>query len=139
MQQRNQSNYFALNGQENKLDRMWDRMLQHFHKSTPPAHMHRMLEHRIQHLPLHNTTQLPLNTCISQNTHSHIPKHTYQNRTVHSHNTYQKTYQKHIPGARADNQTNKLIMTFTPPFGHKFDKYTPADGIHNSLPTCREK
>jgi hypothetical protein len=59
-------NYFALNGQENKLDRMWNRMLQHFHKSATPAHMHEMLEHCIQHLPLHNTNQLPLNTCIYQ-------------------------------------------------------------------------
>ncbi|KAK2379926.1 hypothetical protein P8452_36275 [Trifolium repens] len=63
-----QNNYFALNGQENKLDRMWDRMLQHFHESTPPAHMHGMLEHCVQHLPLHNTIQLPLNTYISDHT-----------------------------------------------------------------------
>ncbi|KAK2454192.1 hypothetical protein QL285_001781 [Trifolium repens] len=76
MQQRNKNNYFALNGQENKLDRMWDRMLQHFHKSTPPAHMHGMLEHCIQHLPLHNTIQLPLTTCISD--HSHIATYSIQ-------------------------------------------------------------
>ncbi|KAK2449690.1 hypothetical protein QL285_008858 [Trifolium repens] len=55
-------------------------------------------------------------------TATHQSTHT-KTDTVHSHNTYQK----HIPETRAGNQTNKLIITFTPPFGHKFDKYTPSE------------
>ncbi|KAK2353384.1 hypothetical protein QL285_091009 [Trifolium repens] len=87
---------------------MWDRMLQHFHKSTPPAHIHGMLEHCIQHLPLQNTNQLPLNTCIYQIMHTTIQSTHTRTDTVHSHNTVtahiRSTYQKQEHVTKPTNQ-----------------------------------
>jgi hypothetical protein len=123
---------------------MWDRMLQHCHSSTPPAHMHGMLEPCVQHLPLHHTITTPPQHLHIRSHHKHtsyILQSGYT--TLQSHHNQKQitsitrvvqirinrtrinqtrtgtvlshnTYQKHIPETRAGNQTNKLNTT--PPF-----------------------
>ncbi|KAK2376470.1 hypothetical protein QL285_077252 [Trifolium repens] len=60
--------------------------------------LNRMLQHCTKYLPLQNTNQLPLNTCISQHIHTppskaHIPEQTQFTVTTHIRSTYQKQEQ----------------------------------------------
>ena len=124
---------------------MWDRMPQHCHSSTPPAHMHGMLEPCVQHLPLHHTITTPPQHLHIRSHH----KHTYQLHTsirLHyttlqsHHNQNQITSITRVVHIRINQTRTRTNQVFTPLFATNLTNDKGAEKLWlHSLSTNQQK